>query len=252
MTTPAFGYLVKEGNIMSIIFAHRGASSEAPENTLPAFQRAIDQGCKAIELDVHLTRDEELIVCHDETIDRTTDGTGYIIDQTLTSLQQRDAGSWFSEEFEGTRLPRLDEVLEICHDQIVINIEIKNIPFIYKGIEEKILQTIRRFGFLENTIISSFDHHALLRVQYLQSNMKIGVLLANHLIDLWGYLKNAKLHAYSIHPVYTFVDDEFVQKCHKAGYKVFPFTVDDRKVYQDLKLMDIDGIFTNIPARFLK
>jgi glycerophosphoryl diester phosphodiesterase len=237
---------------MSVIFAHRGASSEAPENTLPAFQRAIEQGCRAIELDVHLTRDGELIVCHDETIDRTTDGTGYIRDQTLFSLQQRDAGSWFSDEFQGTRLPTLDEVLEICHDEILINIEIKNIPFIYKGIEEKTLQTIRHFGFLENTIISSFDHHALLRVQYLQPNMKLGVLLANHLIDPWGYLKNAKLHAYSIHPLYTVIDDEFVLQSHKYGYQVFPFTVDERKVYQDLKMLGVDGVFTNIPLRFLE
>lgn len=237
---------------MSIIFAHRGASSVAPENTLPAFQRAINQGCKAIELDVHLTRDEELIVCHDETIDRTTDGTGYIRDQTLSSLQQRDAGSWFSDEFQGTRLPTLYEVLEICHDQILINIEIKNIPFIYKGIEEKALQTIRHFGFLENTIISSFDHHALLRVQYLQPNMKLGVLLANHLIDPWGYLKNAKLHAYSIHPLYTLIDDEFVLQSHKYGYQVFPFTVDERKEYQNLIMLGVDGVFTNIPSRFLE
>lgn len=237
---------------MSIIFAHRGASSDAPENTLPAFQMAIEQGCKAIELDVHLSKDEELIVCHDETIDRTTDGTGYIRDQALFSLQQRDAGLWFSDNFEGTRIPKLDEVLEICNDHILINIEIKNIPFIYKGIEEKILTTIRRFGFLENTIISSFDHHALRRVQDLQSNMKLGILLANHLIDPWGYIKNAKLHAYSIHPLYTFVNDEFVQESHKAGYQVFPFTVDDRNVYQGLKLMGVDGIFSNIPARFLE
>lgn len=237
---------------MSIIFAHRGASADAPENTLPAFQKAIDQGCRAIELDVHLSKDEELVVCHDETIDRTTDGTGYIRDQTLSSLQQRDAGLWFSADFHGIRLPKLDEVLEICHQNVLINIEIKNIPFTYKGIEEKILKTIRRFGFLENTIISSFDHHALKRVQDLQFNMKLGILLANHLIDPWGYIKNAKLHAYSIHPLYNFVDEEFVQESHKAGYQVFPFTVDDRKVYQDLRQMGVDGIFTNIPARFLE
>jgi glycerophosphoryl diester phosphodiesterase len=236
---------------MDTIFAHRGSSLEAPENTLPAFQLALEQGCKAIELDVQLTMDEELIVCHDEKIDRTTDGTGYIKDQTLASLKHRDAGSWFSDQFQGVKLPTLEEVLAICYQDIVINIEIKNIPFFYKGIEEKVLQTIRRFGFVENTIISSFDHHALLCVQHLQPNQKIGVLLANQLIDPWGYLENAKLHAFSIHPLYSFVNEEFVRQSHQVGYKVIPFTVDDRKVYQGLKSMGVDGIFTNIPSRFL-
>jgi glycerophosphoryl diester phosphodiesterase len=236
---------------MDTIFAHRGASLEAPENTLPAFELALQQGCQAIELDVQLTRDEQLVVCHDETIDRTTDGTGYIMAQTLASLKHRDAGSWFSKEFQGTKMPTLEEVFAICHRDVLINVEIKNIPIFYQGIEEKIVSLIRRFGFEENTIVSSFDHEALLVTQELQPKLKIGVLLANRLIEPWRYIKQAKLQAYSIHPIYTFVDERFLVQSHNAGLKVFPFTVDDRKDFEWLSGLGVDGIFTNIPARFL-
>jgi glycerophosphoryl diester phosphodiesterase len=236
---------------MDTIFAHRGSSLEAPENTLPAFQLALEQGCKAIEFDVQLTMDEELIVCHDEKIDRTTDGTGYIKDQTLASLKHRDAGSWFAREFQGTKLPTLEEVLAICQKDTLINIEIKNIPIFYKGIEEKTVSQIKRFDFDENTIVSSFDHKALMKVQQLNPKIKIGVLLANRLIDPWNYIKQTGLNAYSIHPVYTFVDEHLIEQSHEAGFKVYPFTVDKRKTYEYLKSMGTDGIFTNIPTRFL-
>jgi glycerophosphoryl diester phosphodiesterase len=232
-------------SIMTIIFAHRGASLEAPENTLPAFELALQQGCRAIELDVQLTRDEQLVVCHDERVDRTTDGTGLIIDQTLASLKHRDAGSWFSMDFHETRLPTLEEVFAVCHRDVLINVEIKNIPIFYQGIEEKIVSLIRRFGFEENTIVSSFDHEALLTIQELEPKLKIGVLLANRLIDPWSYIKHSKLQAYSIHPVYTFVDERFVTQSHNAGYKIFPFTVDERKDFEWLKGLGVDGIITN-------
>lgn len=236
---------------MEIIFAHRGASFEAPENTLPAFELALKQGCKAIELDVHLTKDGQIVVCHDDDIERTTDGMGLIKEMTLEELRQRDAGSWFSEEYEGSRIPTLGEVLALCHQDITINIEIKNVPYFHQGIEAKVIEEIKKHDFMQNTIISSFDHQALLRTQHIAPDVKLGVLLANHLIEPWKYIEYSGIKAYSIHPICTFVDEAFMHACHQAGFKVFPFTVDERRMYQYLDELKVDGIFTNIPARFL-
>lgn len=236
---------------MDFIFAHRGASFEAPENTIPAFQKALEQMCTAIELDVHCTKDGKLIVCHDEQINRTTDGTGYIQEQTLVELKKRDAGTWFDERFQGTTLPTLEEVLGLCTKEIWINIEIKNVPFFYKGIEEKVMKALRYFNFGDNSIISSFDHYALKKVQEIEPKTKIGVLFGDHLIQPWNYIKMVGLNAFSIHPLASSVTHEYVQQSHQAGFKVFAYTVDERKTFQSLKDMQMDGIFTNIPARFL-
>lgn len=118
---------------MRTIFAHRGVSSEAPENTLPAFRLALDQGCKAIELDVQLTKDHQLVVFHDDKLERTTNGEGYLKDFTLSELKQKDAGKWYSEEFQGVQIPTLREVLELVDRNILVNIEIKNVPFFLSG-----------------------------------------------------------------------------------------------------------------------
>ncbi|WP_202081350.1 glycerophosphodiester phosphodiesterase [Caldalkalibacillus salinus] len=236
---------------MDTIFAHRGASFEAPENTIPAFQLALQQGCKAIELDVHLTIDQEIVVCHDDHIDRTTDGTGLIKEQTLNALKQRDAGSWFSSEYKGTRIPTLAEILALIDKDVLLNIEIKNIPYFHKGIEQKLVSLLERYGFEDNIIISSFDHQALKTVQNIKPSLKKGVLLKNYLISPWEYIQRCDLDAYSIHPLYTFIDQAFVQDCHQAGLKIYPYTVDDRKTYQHFETLGVDGIFTNIPSRFM-
>jgi len=235
---------------MDVIFAHRGASFDAPENTLPAFELALQQGSKAIEFDVHLTKDGEIVVCHDDEIQRTTDGTGYIFEQTLDELKERDAGSWFAPEFAGTKIPTLDEVLQKCSKDIFINIEIKNVPIFHQGIEEKIIEKLHSYQYIDNVVISSFDHTALLRVQQLEPKLKLGILFGDHLVEPWNYVKSTGIKAYSVHPIFTFVTKEWVEKFHHMGMKIFAYTVDDRKYYEMLDQIGIDGIFTNIPARF--
>jgi glycerophosphoryl diester phosphodiesterase len=236
---------------METIFAHRGLSSEAPENTLPAFQLAIEEGCGALELDVQLTRDGHLVVFHDDQLSRTTDGEGFIKDKTLQELKELDAGSWFSSNFAGTRIPTLEEVFKLCSKEILINVEIKNVPFFYKGIETEVIDTIKRFGYLENTIVSSFDHQALAITQQKEPKVKIGILLGDRLMDPWKYIQGSGLHAFSIHPLFTFVDSWFIQRSHHIGLKVYPYTVDDPIVFEDLKSIGTDGVFTNTPTHFL-
>lgn len=123
--------------------------------------------------------------------------------------------------------------------------------FFYQGIEELIVQEIEAFGFEQNTIISSFDHHALQKVQALQPRLKLGVLFYDHLLEPWSYVKQSGLNAYSIHPLFTFVNETFVQKCHAEGYQVIPYTVDERWIFERLCEMGIDGVFTNRPKSFI-
>src|SRR5690625_6609337 len=111
-----------------LIIAHRGASGNAPENTLAAFQLAVEEGADGIELDVHLSKDGELVVIHDDTLDRTTNGTGRVQDKDLDELKTYDAGSWFDSKFASERIPLLQEVIDILPDDVFLNVEIKNSP----------------------------------------------------------------------------------------------------------------------------
>ena len=128
------------------LFAHRGVSGEAPENTLAALKAAAESGAHGIELDVQLTKDAQIVVIHDETIDRTTNGTGYVKDMTWEQLRTYDAGSWFHPSFKGESIPSLEEVLDVVtahHESMIINIELKNDQIDYPQLEEKVLDLLK-------------------------------------------------------------------------------------------------------------
>lgn len=157
-----------------IIYGHRGASQYAPENTLASYNRAIEMGADGIEIDVHKSKDGHLIVCHDERVDRTTNGQGYIKDLILKEIKSLDAGSWFSKEFSGEKIPLLEEVLEFVKDKdILLNIELKNGPIFYDGIEDELIRLVRVFNLVENTIISSFNHYSLSISKILINNLRL-------------------------------------------------------------------------------
>src|SRR3954452_5296438 len=147
--------------------AHRGAMGYAPENTFAAFELAVAQGADMIEMDVHLTADNQCVVIHDETLERTTDGHGLVGEMTLAELQRFDAGSWFGSEFAGQHIPSLDEVLAWGHGRAIMNIEIKADPVPYEGIEARVVDLIRRHGMQDDVILISFDHRAIKRVKAL-------------------------------------------------------------------------------------
>ncbi|HBR28477.1 MAG TPA: hypothetical protein DD789_03445, partial [Firmicutes bacterium] len=147
------------------VFAHRGLSSIAPENTMAAFERAIVINVDGIETDVQLSRDGKIVICHDEKVDRTTNGRGYIKDYTWEELQAFDAGSWFSPEFANARIPGLEDLLKLVRKtDLCLNIELKTDKVFYPQIEEKVLDLLEKYDFVDRVRISSFNFESLLKV----------------------------------------------------------------------------------------
>ncbi|MFA1819959.1 glycerophosphodiester phosphodiesterase [Virgibacillus oceani] len=236
---------------MVLNFAHRGSLTEAPENTLTAMKKALEHKCQAIELDVQLTKDHQLVVIHDQKLTRyNKKQPGFVKDYTLNEIKQIKVGSSFSSAFNDTRLATLDEVLEIVPNDILLNIEIKNIPVIYEGIEKILLDCIQNHRREENVIISSFDHAALQKIQQEAPGLSIGLLFYYRLLQPWEYARNCGLDIYSIHPMHTWTDEELIEASHFLGYKVFPFTVNSEQRYEQLLELGVDGVFSNNPAIF--
>jgi glycerophosphoryl diester phosphodiesterase len=229
------------------IIAHRGSSGEAPENTMIAFKRSIEEGSDAIELDIHLSKDNEIIVCHDATVNRTTNGTGYIRDMDLSALKQLDAGSWFAERFAGETLPLLNEVFELVPNHILINVEIKNK---YEGhLLRPLLELIMKYNRIDSVVISSFDHKFLKLLKFQEPKIKIGVLISSNMINVMKYIDSMEIEVYSIHPNYKFMDNEDIQEVVKQGLEVYPYTIDSLEALQSAIDSGVTGIMTNYPLR---
>ena len=238
---------------MVLNFAHRGSLTEAPENTIPAFEKALSSGATAIELDVQLTKDKQLVVCHDHHFRRLNKNIpGQIKDYTLAEIKKIDVGSSFHEEYSGTTLAALEEVLDLCPKDILLNIEIKNIPVIYDGIEERLIDCLTAHQRLNHIIISSFDHYALKKIQELNSDIPLGMLFYYRTLNAWEYAARSELNINSIHPHQVYTDQEFVENCKDLGFKVYPFTVNTMERYEELLGFGVDGVFSNNPKIFGK
>lgn len=235
-----------------LIIAHRGASAYAPENTMASFMKALEMKSEGIELDVHMTSDKALVVCHDEKVDRTTNGKGFIKDFTLEEIKKLDAGSWFAEEFKEEKIPELREVLELIKDSnILLNVELKNAPIIYSGIEKKVIEMITDYRMEERTIISSFNHYSLMEVKRINPRIKTGALYMAGLVEPWIYAK--RINADALHPLfYNLLVPELIKGCSENGIMLNPFTVDDERYIAALVNLKINGIITNYPDRALK
>nr|WP_282943652.1 glycerophosphodiester phosphodiesterase [Paenibacillus sp. RC67] len=234
-------------NDKPIIIAHRGAKGLAPENTLGAFQLGVEQGCQAIELDVHLSADGEIIVCHDETLNRTTDGQGKIINKTLAEIKTLDAGSWHSEAYRGEKVPTLGEVFDLVPDSIMINVEVKNT---YDGkMDRKLVEFLRERNLFDQVVVSSFDHKCLCEIKRLEPKVKIGLLYQLKLADPVAYAKTLGVDVYSLHPDYRILDKEDMVKADQAGIQVYPYTANDEKDLQALIDLGVSGIITDFPGR---
>lgn len=226
------------------VIAHRGFSAVAPENTMVAFRQAAEAGADGIELDVHLTKDGEVVVIHDYTVKRTTDGTGWVRELTLEELRRLDAGSWFGEAFRGEKIPTLDEVLRWVADRdLSINIELKNLKFPEPGLEEAVAERIVRYGRAERTIISSFHHASLQQMKEWLPQLDTAILYMANLVEPWVYTRGAK--ATSMHPYSPTVTAETVNGCRKAGLPLRPFTVNKVKEMRRLIRLGVDGIITD-------
>ncbi|MTI61696.1 MAG: glycerophosphodiester phosphodiesterase [Firmicutes bacterium] len=237
------------------VIAHRGASAYAPENTLPSFEKAVDVGVDGLELDVHLSKDRELVVIHDERIDRTSNGTGFVKDLTLAKLKKFDFGSWFNMDFCGTRIPTLGEVIELLDRKKwtgLLNIEIKSDIVIYPGIEEKLINIVKANKLEDRVIFSSFNHQCLTIIKKLEEKAEIGLLYVSNIVDPWLYAEY--LGAAALHPEFHIVynNPHLVEKCREKSIAINAYTVDKEEYLRRLFKYKVDGIITNKPDLALK
>lgn len=222
-----------------LIFAHRGASADAPENTLAAIKLALSQQVNGIEVDVHQLG-QELVVIHDRWVHRTTNGQGQLSDYNLLQLQQLDAG-------QGEQVPTLWQVMQEISGQCMLNIEIKGVNDVSLVLAQ-IEQAQRELNFsLTQFIVSSFDHHLLQQIKQREPRLKLGALTASK--PLTYALFAAELGAFSVNADVSFLDEAFVEDAHQRGLQVFVYTVDQPADLEKLYHWGVDGVFCNAPAR---
>lgn len=229
------------------VWAHRGASGYAPENTLAAFSKAASLGAEGIELDVQLTKDGEIVVCHDEKIDRTSNGKGLIKDFTLAELKELDFSYKFKEEFPGEKIPTMREVFELLKPtNLTINIELKTGIIFYPNIEEMILTLTKEFGMEDRVLYSSFNHYTAKRIKALDPSAKVGFLYADGTIDMPTYGKTHGVDA--LHPaLYNIQFPGFMEECAKNDLEVNVWTVNTEEFAGMACQAGVNAIITNYP-----
>ena len=224
------------------IIAHRGASAYAPENTLAAFRKAKELGTGWFELDVYLSGDGIPVVLHDETVDRTTDGTGNITEKNIGEIKLLDAGSWFGPEFAGEKIPTLDEAVAFARDNINIYIEIKDAN---PDLPAKILECVKSHDMVKNVVIQSFSLEQLSIIRNLHKTIAIEYLVGDYMeIDLQ---RAASVGARSINPSFKELNADDVAQIHRLDLAVVPYTIDDPGDMERLLAMGVDGLITNKP-----
>lgn len=233
---------------MTIVIAHRGASQAAPENTLSAVKKAIEVGAHGIEIDVHLSKDGHVIVCHDATLDRTTNGAGYIKNHTLRQIKQLDAGSWFGAEFRGEPVPTLGEVLRMIRGTgILLNVELKTQVIEYPGLEKRVLKLVTVFDYLPKTIISSFNPQSLAIVKDLNPHASVGYLYGSRAARPWSTVKS--IGADYLLPNYRRVNMWMMMLATRRNLKVIPYTVNSVSNMKRLITFGVYGLITDRPGQ---
>lgn len=200
-----------------------------------------------VELDVQRTRDGALVVIHDETVDRTTDGTGRVADLTLDELRKLDAGSWRSPEFAGERVPTLEEVVSAVPAPVALFVELKD-PSRYPGIEREVVALLRDRALLERAGISSFDHSSLARVRETDSAVRIGFLFSRHPDPIPAA---RALGAVAIHPPFRELTSDLVAEAHAVRLAVLAYTVNEPADVATARALGVDGIFSDHPERIV-
>lgn len=247
------------------VYAHRGGAGLAPENTLAAFRHAVTLGADALELDVNITRDHEIVVIHDQTLVRTTGGRGYVRESTLADLRRLDAGAWFNPRFAGERIPTLQEVLDLVRagpPRVRLLVETKypspgQTAAPPADFEERVLRLVREAGLLDRTIIQSFYYPSIQRVKALDASVRTAALrpATSPTSDPVGVVREARADIWAPHS--SLVARDTVEALHRAGIPVVPWTVNapaemERLLDAGIGTLGGDGIITDYPDRLLE
>ncbi|RJP53233.1 MAG: glycerophosphodiester phosphodiesterase [Anaerolineaceae bacterium] len=236
-----------------IILAHRGDLAHAPENTLPSFSQAIQKGADGVELDAKLTADGRVIVIHDPTVDRTTNGTGKVASFTLEAIRSLDAGSWFDSKFAGVKVPLLEEVFETVGRDRLINIELTNYNTPRDGLTRRVCELIQRHNNQNQIIFSSFYSSNLKVAARMLPEVPRGLLAMPGVLGLWARSFGFMFGDYqALHPHISSASREQIQRAHRIKRRIHVWTANAPEDVIRLKEWDVDGIFTDDPETALR
>jgi glycerophosphoryl diester phosphodiesterase len=245
--------MVLESLSQPIVFAHRGASAHAPENTIAAFELAIAQQADAVELDVKLSADGQVIVIHDSTVDRTTNGHGKVQDMRLADLKALDAGSFFSDQFAGEKIPTLDDVFEAVGRRIFINIELKNHKSRGEDLVELVCMLVKKHQLQKHVMFSSFFPNALSKAHSYLPSVPRGLLALNGFLGVWARSFGFNFGKYdALHPNLQDFTQQEVTRVHRVNRRVHVYTVNKEEDMRRLFRWGVDGIFSDDPQLAVK
>lgn len=229
-----------------LIWGHRGASGYCPENTIIAFEKALDMGVDGIELDIQLTKDGKIVVIHDETIDRTSTGSGWVKDYTFEDLRKYNFNKTHPE-YKSAEIPLLEEVYELFkNNDKTINVEIKTGIVFYPEIEEKVLKLTSDMGMEDRVLYSSFNHYTCAKIKTLKPDSYVGLLYADGPIDVAQYAKKHNMNA--LHPaLYNLQYPDFMKSAKENGLEVNVWTVNEKEHMQMALALGVNSIITNYP-----
>ena len=232
-----------------LLFAHRGFSGIYPENSPLAFRMAAEKtNADGIESDVHLSKDGQLVIFHDASVERTSNGTGFIRDLTYAQLLELDIGAWKSPEFAGQHIWTLGQLLDFCREaRMLLNLELKNYEVFYDGLEQRVIDEVCARGMQEQVFVSSFNHISMQRFKDLCPEIETGLLYDKPLLDMEHYLLPS--NADNMHPRYMLLQyqPELMDLFHSRGMKVNTWTVNDEADMRDMIHRGVDGIISNYP-----
>ena len=233
------------------IFAHRGASKLAPENTMAAFELAYELGAEGIETDVHLTKDHVPVLIHDEHIKRTTNGVGYIKDYTFEQLKQFDAGSWFSNEFAGEKIIALEDFLKWSKSKpLQLNIELKNNKIDYKNLESIVYEMMEHYQLLDRTILSTFNASSIKRLKKFNNQIEVAYLTSKRNRNLVRHA--TELGANTLHIKYRLLKSLLIEQARQEDMTVRVYTINKLAHMSHCFTQGCDGIITDLPDQALE
>ena len=231
--------------------AHRGSSGSYPENTRIALEKAIEAGVDMVEVDCQLSKDGHVVVIHDERLDRTAKVKGYVTGKNLSQLKKLDVGAWFKKSFKGQRILTLEEVMKIVDGSVDLNVEIKAATRGPLGIELKILFILSQYGYLDRSVLSSFDYRTLRRVRELAPEARIGIIHGAAIKEN-PFQVAREIGAYSLHVQKDLATPPLLERAAEAGLKTFVWTINEVKEMEKFRSLGVDGIISDFPEKFWK